>query len=155
MTSTNDQDVIDECALLLRTDHEDHEDYIRSLQLSKDPYAIPFLETVIDSTSKKPLEGAFVYDRLEGQTPGILARSNERGEIRLDPKRKFIVSGLLGEAMVLKVIWVCKEGYTPYLAAFLRGWNSDFGPSTIHTPKVIELLRSPLASTESCLDLQH
>lgn len=111
--------------------------------------------TVIDSTSKKPLEGAFVYDRLEGQTPGILARSNERGEIHLDPKRKFIVSGLLGEAMVLKVIWVCKEGYTPYLAASLRGWNSDFGPSTIHTPKVIELLRSPLASTESCLDLQH
>lgn len=47
MTSTNDQDVIDECALLLRTDHEDHEDYIRSLQLSKDPYAIPFLEKAV------------------------------------------------------------------------------------------------------------
>lgn len=47
MASTDDQDVIDECELLLRTDHGEHENYIRSLQLSKDPYAIPFLEKAI------------------------------------------------------------------------------------------------------------
>ena len=47
MTSTNDHDVVDKCELLLRADHEDHEDCIRSLQLSKDPYAIPFIEKAV------------------------------------------------------------------------------------------------------------
>ncbi|MBP5979142.1 MAG: hypothetical protein KA748_02955 [Halomonas sp.] len=110
--------------------------------------------TVIDFMSKEPLEGAFVYDRLDGQAPHILALSDEKGEILLNPKKEFVLSSLLGEAKVFKHLWVCKEGYMPYLAGSMGGWNADFGSSKTHTPVVIELTRSSLAPSESCLDLQ-
>ena len=47
MTSTNNQTVIDECELLLKIDHHDHEDLIRSIQLSEDAYAVPYLEKAV------------------------------------------------------------------------------------------------------------
>jgi len=47
VTSTNNQTVIDECELLLKTDHHDHEDLIRSIQLSEDAYAVPYLEKAV------------------------------------------------------------------------------------------------------------
>jgi hypothetical protein len=106
---------------------------------------------VIDSMTKEPLSGAFVFDHLENGRPHTLVFSNERGEVLLNPKRRFMLSSLLGEALIFQSLWVCKEGYVPYLAGSRGGWNADYGPSRLHTPTVIELTKSPLSPAESCL----
>lgn len=61
----------------------------------------------------------------------------------------------LGEALVFKYLWVCKEGYTPYLVGSIGGWNSDYGPSNTYTPALIELSQSSLSSAESCLAVNY
>lgn len=109
---------------------------------------------IVDSVTKEPLNGAFVYDYLDGGKPHVLVLGNESGEVTLDPSRRLTLGGLMGEALVRQKLWVCKEGYVPYLAGSRGGWNADYGPSKIHTPTVIELAKSPLAPAESCLAIK-
>jgi hypothetical protein len=110
---------------------------------------------IVDSVTKEPVGNAFVYDHLKGQSPHVLALSNEKGEILLDPKRRLTLSGLMGEALIFKYIWVCRDGYIPHLAGYNGGWNADYGPSTVYTPTMIELTKSSLAPAQSCLALKY
>ena len=47
MNLSTQQNVMEKCEMLLRTDHYDHEDIIRFLQDAADPYAIPFLKQAV------------------------------------------------------------------------------------------------------------
>ncbi|MGV8959523.1 MAG: hypothetical protein ACOH1V_03965 [Stenotrophomonas sp.] len=110
---------------------------------------------VVDSVTQEPVGDAFVYDRLEGKKPRVLALSDNKGALVLEPKSKLIFSALMAEAFIYKQLWVCKDGYSPYLAGSGGGWNSDYRPSVTYTPAVIELTKSSLAQTESCLALKQ
>jgi hypothetical protein len=48
-----------QCELLLKIDHDGHEDIVSELQKCADPYAIPFLRQAIDN---KPLLAYLDYD---------------------------------------------------------------------------------------------
>jgi hypothetical protein len=113
--------------------------------------------TVMDAATKRPIGGAFAYDRLEAETktPHVLANSNANGELFLDAKSKLAMGVFLGEAMVFRSLWVCKEGYAPHLVGSTGGWNSDYGPSRIYTPNAIELSPSSLPPAETCLAMKH
>ena len=47
MSLTLQQNVVEKCNLLLRTDHKEHDELIKLLQNAADPYAIPFLRQAI------------------------------------------------------------------------------------------------------------
>lgn len=114
------------------------------------------LETrVVDSVTQTPISGAFVYDRLVDTRPRMLALSGPGGELLLEPSRTLKFTPLLGEALVLNVLWVCKEGYMPYRVGSASGWNADYRPSTRYTPARIELTRSTLNPAESCLAIGY
>jgi hypothetical protein len=112
--------------------------------------------TVIDSMTKKPLDGAFAFDRLEGEgkKPHVLATSNAKGEILVVPKTRIVMNVPLGEALIHMHLWVCKKGYAPQIVGARVGWNADFSPSETYTPDVVELSPSSLKSEESCLALE-
>jgi len=108
--------------------------------------------TVVDAVSRQPLAQAFAYDQVaHNDKPAVLALSNTQGELRLEGRRRITVTPLLGEAMVFRQLWVCKEGYTPRLVGVSSGWNSDYGPTREYTPQVVELVPSPLPPAKSCL----
>ncbi|MEY4562774.1 MAG: hypothetical protein RLZZ618_2051 [Pseudomonadota bacterium] len=107
--------------------------------------------TVVDAASRQPLAQAFAYDQVaSNDKPVVLALSNTQGELQLEGRRRLTVTPLLGEAIVFRQLWVCKEGYTPRLVGVSSGWNSDYGPTRAYTPQVVELVPSPLPAAASC-----
>ena len=111
--------------------------------------------TVLDAETKKPLPDAFVYDRFENKTgPHVLARSNNFGQLRLEPATRLTFASPLGEALVFQSLWVCKEGYKPVQVGSRSGWNADYQPSEYYRPNSIELMKSALLPAESCSDVK-
>ena len=48
MTRNHPSTVVEQCELLLRLDHRQHEEIVGNLQASRDSYAIPFLRKAIE-----------------------------------------------------------------------------------------------------------
>lgn len=108
--------------------------------------------SVIDAETKQPLAAAFVYDRIENSQPHILAKSDSLGQIQLEPNTRLTLTFPLGEALVFQSLWVCKEGYKPFLAGQRSGWNADYAPAKYFELHTIELTRSLVGQNESCLE---
>jgi len=66
--------------------------------------------TIVDSASGEPLSGAFVYDRLDGQTPHVLALGNEKGELLLGSKERITLSGFMGEGLYSGTFGCARRG---------------------------------------------
>ena len=116
--------------------------------------------TVIDAETRQPLAEAFVYDGFaygddEKGQPRVLSKSNASGQIRLAPRTHLEFVIFLGEAVVHQSLWVCKDGYKPVWVGGRGGWNADLSPKKYFKPGTIELTRSTLIATESCLQVSE
>ena len=102
--------------------------------------------TVIDAVSKQPVEGARVVDGGCSHDAiryrGVLASSDARGQIRLNPATRIEFVALLSEGIWHQALWICTDGYVPVLAIQRGGWNEDFLPSKTIDMGTVELVRS-------------
>jgi hypothetical protein len=115
------------------------------------------LETVVlDAETKMPLPAAFAYDGFDSKkTPHVLARSNAYGKLLLEPETHLVITAPLGEAFISQWLWICKEGYKPIQVGNRSGWNADYQPGKYYRPANVELTKSALPPTESCLDIER
>lgn len=108
--------------------------------------------TVVDSATKAPILGAFVFlghgaSLLKGPA---LATSDASGRLKLNPETKVKLVMPITEGLVDQRLIVCKEGYEPNTVVWRSGWNADVSPSQLYQIKVVELTKSTTAESSGC-----
>ncbi len=80
----------------------------------------------------------------------VLAQSDSRGRLHLDPETavKFVM--LMAEGIVDQSLIVCKEGYEPNRVVRRSGWNADFDAGKLHEIPRVELAKSIAVESSGC-----